>query len=276
MLKKKTKKDLDMAYKYGLKDFIKAIILLILFSVFFFAVKIIVIHEFGMAKSRDENQSLIDEVVTPVESGEEAEGEESKDPVKVQYVNPEKLSIDFGRLSSINKDTVGWIYFNSGYIHNPIVHTGDNEYYLTHSFYRQKNEAGTIFMDYRNKSFNDKNVVLFGHNTIDNSMFGSLKNILTSEYWNRANADIIYIYDTSNRLIKYQIFSYYTIINEEYYITTNFKNDAEFGTFVNTVKNRSLKKFNNSVTGSDRIITLSTCYGSMGTNKRLVVHAKRI
>ena len=91
MLKKKTKKDLDMAYKYGLKDFIKALILLILFSVFFFAVKIIVIHEFGMAKSRDENQSLIDEVVSPVEDGEDTEGEESKDPVKVQYVNPGSL-----------------------------------------------------------------------------------------------------------------------------------------------------------------------------------------
>ena len=67
--------------------------------------------------------------------------------------------------------------FNRMYINNPVVQSTDNEYYLTHNFYKRKSEIGTIFMDFRNKSFDDRNIVLFGHSTIDKSMFGSLSDV---------------------------------------------------------------------------------------------------
>lgn len=123
--------------------------------------------------------------------------------------------------------------FNRLYINNPVVQSTDNEYYLTHNFYKRKSEIGTIFMDFRNKSFDDRNIVLFGHSTIDKSMSGSLSDVFKDGFFNRENADIIYFYDDNNNLIKYQIFSFYTIESEEYYIKVNFRNDSEFVSLLN-------------------------------------------
>lgn len=76
-----------------------------------------------------------------------------------------------------NKDTKGWIRYNSNKINYPIVQAKDNDYYLDKNFYKKYNQAGSIFMDYRNNSFNDKNVVLYGHSMLDNLMMGSLKDL---------------------------------------------------------------------------------------------------
>ena len=131
-------------------------------------------------------------------------------------------------------------------------------------------------MDYRNSSFNDRNVIIFGHSTIDKSMFGSLSDVFKKGYFDIPNADIIYFYDTSNNLLKYQIFSYYTIEKEEYYIKTNFSSDESFQEWVDTIRYRSIGNRNIEVGVNDKILTLSTCAGSRGTKTRRVIHAKRI
>ena len=56
------------------------------------------------------------------------------------------------KLKRINSDTVGWIEVESTNIGYPIVQTTDNNYYLTHSFDKASNDAGWVFMDYRNSS----------------------------------------------------------------------------------------------------------------------------
>lgn len=86
----------------------------------------------------------------------------------------------------------------------------------------------------------------------------------------------IKIYNNKNELLTYQIFSYYVIEKEEYYITTSFNDDSDFNTFIDTLIKRSYKKFDVDVSTNDNILTLSTCSGTGGTSKRKVVHAKRV
>lgn len=188
----------------------------------------------------------------------------------------EKITIDFDKLMSVNKDTVGWIRFNSDKVNYPIVHATDNNYYLNRSFDGTINQAGSIFMDYRNTSFDDQNVVLFGHAMIDNSMFGSLKDIHDVNFFNILENNYIQIINPNNELLTYQIFSYYLIEKEEYYITTQFNNDNEFQNFLNTISSRSYKHFNVELSINDKILTLSTCVGTGNTSERNVIHAKRI
>ena len=69
----------------------------------------------------------------------------------------------------------------------------------------------------------------------------------------------------------WQIFSTYTIPKESYYITTNFKNDGDYATFLKTIKERSEEEFSGTVNTNDKILTLSTCNTS--NTGRLVVHA---
>jgi len=131
--------------------------------------------------------------------------------------------------------------YNNEKINYPVVQSKNNEYYLTRDFYKKYNQAGSIFMDYRNNSFDDKNVVLYGHSMLDNSMFGSLQDIFKTNFFDKEENNIIELRDLDNNILKYQIFSYYIIEKEEYYITTSFKNDKEYLTFLNTLKNRSYK-----------------------------------
>ena len=194
---------------------------------------------------------------------------------EVQYEdgNKKKYNIDFSGLKEKNSDTVAWIKVENMRIEYPIVKTGDNAYYLNKSFDKSNNSAGWIFMDYKNKADGtDKNIVLYGHNRKDGSMFGDLKDVFTEEWYQ--NQDNMYItYITENEYCKYQIFSAYRIEDEDYYITTKFKSNDEFDKFVNKLKSRSFKNFEVEVSGEDQILTLSTCSDA---NYRVAVHAKKI
>ena len=188
--------------------------------------------------------------------------------------NKEEYTVDFNKLKEQNNETVAWIKVNNTSVEYPVVRATNNSFYLNHSFDKSKNSAGWIFADYKNKFDNtDKNIVIYGHNMKDNSMFGSLKNILNSDWYDNEENTNITLY-TENEKCIYKVFSIYKIESEDYYIKTEFSDDNNFEQFVNTIKKRSIKEFNTDVSKDDNILTLSTCANN---NKyRVVLHAKKI
>lgn len=184
--------------------------------------------------------------------------------------------IDSAKLRQINTDAIGWIVFNDSYVNNPLVQGNDNSYYLKHSFMKKENAAGSLFMDYRNESFDDRNVVIYGHNMLDRTMFGSLKDVFQEKFWEGSERDIIWITDSEQHLRKYKIFSYYVVEKEDGYVTTSFSDVAAYTVFLKKITTRSFRKLGVTVTADDHILTLSTCAGASGTNKRRVIHAKLI
>jgi len=201
------------------------------------------------------------------------ETEEQPDTPYWNFIKMNLIDVDFTNLKATNNDTVGWIMIPNTNINYPIVQTTDNDFYLNHSFDKTNNKSGWLFMDYRNNSYDyEKNTIIYAHNNKDKTMFGTLKNVLTKEWFN----------NTSNRVIKmssdekntlWQIFSVYVIETTNDYIKTNFVNDNDFEEFISLIKNRSIYDFNTTVTNNDKILTLSTCHGN---EKKLVVHAKLI
>lgn len=182
--------------------------------------------------------------------------------------------IDFAKLKQINEDAVGWIVFHDPYINNPLVQTNDNSYYLTNSFRKKENAAGCLFMDCRNESFDDRNVVIYGHNMLDRTMFGSLKDVFQEKFWEEPECDRIQITDTEQHIREYKIFSYYITEADNDYCTTSFPDAAAYAGFLREITARSFRKLDVTVTADDHILTLSTCAGAAGTNKRRVLHAK--
>ena len=110
---------------------------------------------------------------------------------------------------------------------------------------------------------------------LDGSMFGSLSDVFKKDFFTQEENNYIKIY-TPNKILTYQIFSYYTIEKEEYYITTDFATDEEFQNFISVITKRSYKDFKLDVNKDDKILTLSTCHGTGNTTKRNVIHAKLI
>lgn len=193
----------------------------------------------------------------------------------VKYVHKKKneFQIDFAGLKEINSDTVGYIEVSNTDVKYSVVKGEDNNFYLTHDFNKEYNISGWVFGDYRNKfDGTDKNIILYGHNMKDGSIFGSLKTVLTEEWYK--NEDNLFIpFSTEKENMMFRIFSIYQIEPEDYYIETEFKGN-EFFSFVNIIKSRSIYDFGLSLGNNDKILTLSTCTDD--GQKRIVVHAVKI
>jgi len=182
--------------------------------------------------------------------------------------------VDFEKLKKQNSDTVAYLKVNNTKINYVVVKAKDNKYYLTHNFKKKGNAAGWVFADYHNKfDGTDRNIVVYGHNMRNGSMFGTLKKTMTKKWYsNQDNQIITFVTEQGN--LKYQVFSVYSIPVEEYYINTKFKNDDEFYKFLKTLKKRSIHNFNVTLEKTDKILTLSTC--NSGGKNRTVLHAKLV
>jgi len=240
----------------------KIVVLSIIRILFFIASVVSIIYIVKWYIDSKQNE-ILEEKVSEAIVIEDTENKEANDEYK----------IDFVRLNELNEQVVAWIKVKGTQVEYPVVQANNNYYYLKRNLEKQYNVGGWIFADYKNKlDGTDKNLVVYGHNMKDNSMFGTLKNILKEEWYNN-NENHIIDFITENEEQKYQVFSVYKIESEDYYINTEFK-ENEFEKFADTLKNRSIKDFGVEISEEDSILTLSTCAES---NKyRVVLHAKRI
>lgn len=217
--------------------------------------------------------STVVEVEDSVET-EFIENEEIKkeDPYW-DYIKINLIDVNFEKLKNINDSTVGWIQVGGTNINYPFVQTIDNEYYLNHTFDKSYNSAGWVFMDYRNdKEDYDRNTIIYAHGRLDNTMFGSLRKVLTNGWLNNIENYIIKLStETENTL--WQVFSVYRIPTTNDYLKIEFSNDENFLSFANMLLNRSAFNFNTIINKNDKILTLSTCYND---NDKVVLHAKLI
>ena len=229
-----------------------------------------------------EETNNINEIVeiTEVEETEEQEIEIIEQEVEPEPFNPywdyikmNLIDVEFNKLKTINNDTKGWIQVNGTNINYPFVQATDNKYYLTHTFNKNYNSAGWVFLDYRN-NINElnKNTIIYAHGRDDKTMFGSLKNILKSGWLNNTDNYIIKLStETHNTL--WQVFSVYRIPTTSDYLKIDFYSNEDFIDFTNKLINRSKHNFNTTINGNDKILTLSTCYND---DDKVVLHSKLI
>lgn len=189
-----------------------------------------------------------------------------------EYIDKDR--VEFDELKKQNKDTIAFIKVNNTRIHYVVVKGKDNDFYLNHNFNKEKNIAGWIFGDFRNNfDETDRNLIIYGHNMKDGSMFDTLIKTIDKEWYTNKDNYIVKLI-TEKGSYKYKVFSTYSVRAEDYYINTGFNNDKEFDKFVNTLKDRSVYNYGTEVNGTDKILTLSSCIGD--GRKRVVLHAKLI
>lgn len=191
-----------------------------------------------------------------------------------KYQNVSYLSVDFTDLIKKNNETVAWIKVNNTNVNYSVVQHNDNEYYLKHDFNKRSNYVGWIYGDYRDDfQYFGTNTIIYGHNFTNRTMFGSLI-WCQKESWYKNEENHFIKLSTPYSNTVWKIFSIYTIKPEVYYLKTYFSSDEEHLTFLNTINDRSIYNFNEELTTSDKILTLSTC--SDDGTKRAVIHAKLV
>ncbi len=253
-----------------------AILILICSSIFIFSLYTLVTWQLDNNKIKNLH-SEIDDISNGEfikDKGDAFNPPDDKDSDYWYYIGLPFYNVDFDELLKKNKDTVAFIHMENNNINYPVVQSKDNSYYLTHAFDKSYNEAGWVFLDYRNNinslSFNN---IIYGHGRLNKTVFGSLKDTLDKKW--QSNKDNLAIYiSTPNENMIFQIFSIYTIKSESYYINTLFNNKNEKSKWLDTMIQRNTSAINTSVDTNDKILTLSTCLDDNGG--RVVVQAKLI
>ena len=181
-----------------------------------------------------------------------------------------------------NKEYVGWLTVSGADISLPVVKAEDNKKYLHRGFDGSYLYAGTLFVDSRNTSLFDQNVIIYGHNMSNGTMFGLLKRYKETD-GKIYKSDPYITFHTIYGNFNYQIFGAYLADgdfdndNKFLYntITTNFS-DVKFIEYMNAVKNKRYYKTEVEVSADDKILTLITCDRLNWKEGRLVIVAKKI
>ena len=169
-------------------------------------------------------------------------------------------------------DFAGWIVIPDTHVNYPIMHHGDNEYYLTHTYEGKANSCGAIFMEAVNlPDFTDTNTTLHGHNMRNGTMFHDLL-----QYRKQAFLDAhpyVYVILPTGELLQYAVFSAYATEADADYRSIGFGSAAEETAYWSTLKGRSTEVTNDVMpVAGDQVLTLSTCAYDFD-DARYAVHA---
>lgn len=192
-------------------------------------------------------------------------------------LSDEDKALTTKQLLAKNKEYVGWLTVKGAQISLPVVKTNDNYSYLHKSFDGKYLNAGTLFVDMRNTSLEDRNIVIYGHNMDNGTMFGLLRK------YKQADGAIYRQYPeikfhTINGTKKYEIYAAYLVdgagtTDSDFIsktVATNM-NDETFMDYMDTIKQIAYYKTNVTVKSSDKIITLITCDRNKLKTGRLAV-----
>ena len=196
-----------------------------------------------------ENNNLVEQLIEDVIVEKEVENENTHE---------DTLSIDWNKLKEINEDIIAWIKIEGTNINYPILKDKDL-YYLKHSYNKQWNSNGSIFV-MNNKPFEENKTVVYGHNMRNGIMFSELGKYLDEDFFYAHRNFEIY---TQGKNYKATVLSCYSIgVNAE---ENNIK-DLDFDEEIQYYKNKSKYEVNN-IENVKKIVKLSTC--SYLNNRRI-------
>ncbi|MBQ8970699.1 MAG: class B sortase [Lachnospiraceae bacterium] len=219
---------------------------------------------------KTETVTLTTTSLAPVEIEEEVEEELARNYDRSAFPD---LEIDFDGLAEINDQIVVWLYVGSVGISYPVVQDvtdEENEYYLHHTFEREENSSGCVFMDWAvNADLTSWNTFIYGHNMKNGTMFGSLKRLLREDGLYETDP-YIYVF-TRDWIYRYEIFSFYldSTDSKMYYTCNTFK---EYRQYVRTALEKSEHECGVEATENNNMLTLVTCSGTGANKKREFVH----
>lgn len=175
---------------------------------------------------------------------------------------------DLAALAAENPDCVGWLTIPDTGIDYPVMHTPDDpEHYLRWDFYGNSASGGTPFLDGRNLAeAENQNLILYGHNMMDGSMFKPLMNYLEPNFrethkdifleidGRQYHYEVLAVVETNTQCSLYQ----YTDLNDPV-TESNFR--------AAILKETDLE----GVHQAPGYLTLSTCNNGGGDSRVLVV-----
>lgn len=265
---------------------IRKIVFLVAIIVFIIAFISFVSTKIQSKESVQEAESIAGKVTTTVATTIDESGSIVTIPptTEEREEHNKSVMVDFIEISSNVK---GFIEMPGCGIYLPVVQGSDNTYYLTHTYDDRKNKAGSIFIDSRctlTEEYTSPNIVLYGHNQEDGTMFGNLKLYKNNVDFYKKFPTIVF--NTEYGIGDYVIFGYFITNVHEYqdaegevfhyhdYIET-LAVENTFNWYMNEVAQRNQIISPVDVKFGDQLLVLSTCSNEY-SDSRFVVLARKL
>lgn len=196
--------------------------------------------------------------------------ENSSEPAEAVSLTTAPPQHDLAALAAENQDCVGWITIPDTGVDYPVMYTpNDPERYLRRDFSGASASHGTPFLDGRNLAeAENQNLILYGHNMMDGSMFKPLISYLEPGF--RETHQEIYL-ELSEKQYRYKVLAVVeTSTTSLFYTFTSLADPSAASDFRATL----LKETDLDVVHqADGYLTLSTCNNGGGDSRVLVIAA---
>jgi sortase B len=183
-------------------------------------------------------------------------------------------ALDTAREITGNDDITAYIYISGTPINYVVLQGTDNNFYLYHDIFQNRNAAGAIFLDYLNSpDFTDPNTIIYGHQMGNGTKFHYLRYYVfgdEAQSFLEEHPHVIII--TDNEVLVYEIFSVFVTHIDFYFIQVDFAGD-EFAEFVEELNYRSFHDTGILATSEDNVLLLSTCT-SIDRDTRIVIASR--
>ena len=203
---------------------------------------------------------------TPAENSSPTENSsETAETVSLTTAPPRH---DFAALAAENSDCVGWVTIPDTGIDYPIMWTPDDpEQYLRRDFYGNSASGGTPFLDRRNLAeAENQNLIVYGHNMMDGSMFKPLINYLDADF-QAAHRDIFL--ELNGKQYHYEVLAVVeTSVDSPLYRYTELGDAEKESAFRSTLFGAADLEVIHHTEG---YLTLSTCNDQGGDSRVLVI-----
>lgn len=224
-----------------------------------------------IAKQTSGEESSEDTQPLPVQSVDEEKEQVTRwvvAPVEDDPMMAEMKKINLAALRITNPDVVGWICIPDTEINYPMMQGEDNDFYLNHTWEKEPNSVGSIFLEWQNSAdLTDYNTIVYGHNMNSGSMFGDLDLYAVQKYWELHP----YVYTVTDAgVYRYEIFAFWQPEVDSLTYGMNPQRDDTKEKFLNLSLDNSWIDTGIVPEITDRILTLSTCSGGGYTHRNVV------
>lgn len=187
---------------------------------------------------------------------------------------------EYKALYAENSDTAGWLRIDGTGIDNVVMYAPDEiDKYLHTDFYGNYSYRGCLFVDEYCDILSSDNLIIYGHNMKDYSMFGSLMYYVSEDFYRQHK---LISFDTIYEKQTYEIVAAIKteLVPEgsggfKYYEYTGSGDEASFSEYVKFIGENKLYDTDAELSPGDKILTLSTCaYHS--EDGRFIVVARKI
>lgn len=183
----------------------------------------------------------------------------------------------YDELYAQNNDFIGWIKIDDTVIDYPVMQSKDNpNFYLDHNFNKEYSRFGVPYMQ-ENCNLQSDNIVIYGHNMKNKSMFNELTKYKDKDFY---NAHRYIQFDTLSEQRIYEVICAFKTVayannGFQYYNFVNANTEEDFSAYIEKCQALSFYDTGVNAEYGDKLITLSTCEYSQN-NGRFVVVAKLI